>query len=83
MVPVGGAVEGAVVEVRHLGVVFVDEVLEHVVDAQLELIFNEEGQDLFDGQSVLMSSSVLPRTSTIVSLVLRFRFFSARSRVLS
>ena len=39
--PVGDAVEGAVAEVRHLVVVSVDEVVEDVVDAQLELILFE------------------------------------------
>ena len=53
VVPVGDAVEWAVVEVRHIGVVSVDEVVENVVDAQLELILIEEGQYLLDGQSVL------------------------------
>ena len=53
MVPVGDAVEGAVVDVRHLGVVSVEEVVEHIVDAQLELMLPEEGQDLCYGQSVL------------------------------
>ena len=53
VVPVGDAVEGAVVEVRHLGVVSVDAVVEDVVDAQLQLILLEEGQDLLYGQSLL------------------------------
>ena len=51
--PVGDAVEGAVVEVGHLGVVSVDEVVEHVVDAQLQLVLLEEGQDLLNVRSVL------------------------------
>ena len=51
--PVGDAVEGAVLEVRHFWVVSVDEVVEHMVDAQLELILLEDGQDLLYGQSVL------------------------------
>ena len=53
MSPVGDAVEVAVVEVRHLGVVFVDEVVEDVVDAQLQLELLEEGQDLLYGQPIL------------------------------
>ena len=53
MVPVGEAVEGAVVEVWHLGVVFVVEVVEDVVDAQLQLVLLEKGKDLLDGQPVL------------------------------
>ena len=43
MWPLGDAVEGAVVEFRHLGVVFVDEVVEDVVDVQLQLVLLEEG----------------------------------------
>ena len=53
MVPVGDAVEGAVVEVRHLGVVLVYEVVEYVVYAQLQLELLEEGQDLLYGQPLL------------------------------
>ena len=45
VVPVRDAVEGPVVEVGHLGVVFVDEVVEEVVDAQLQLVLLEQGQD--------------------------------------
>jgi len=53
VVPVGDAVEGAVVEVGHLGVVLVYEVVEYVVHAQLQLELLEEGQDLLYGQPVL------------------------------
>ena len=53
MVPVRDAVEGAVVEVWLLGVVSVDEVIEDVVDAQLQLVLLSEGQDLLDTQAVL------------------------------
>ena len=53
MVPVGDAVEGAVVEVWCIGVVSVDEVVEDVVDAQLQLELLKEGEDLLDGQTLL------------------------------
>ena len=56
VVPVLDAVEGAAgVQVGHLGVASVDEVVEHVVDAQLQLVLLEEWQDLIDAQAVIFS----------------------------
>ena len=43
----------AEVEVGHLGVVLVDEVVEDVIHLQLQLVFLEEGEDLLDGQPLL------------------------------
>ena len=42
MVPVGDAVEGAIVEVGRLGVVFVYEVVEYVIYAELQLVLFEK-----------------------------------------
>ncbi|MFM7980598.1 MAG: hypothetical protein ACKPKO_14895, partial [Candidatus Fonsibacter sp.] len=46
VVSVGDSVEGAVVEVWYIRVVFVYEVVEDVIDAWLELVLFEEGEDL-------------------------------------
>ena len=52
VVAVRDAKEGRVVEVGHVGVVFEDEAVEHVIDPQLQLVLLEERQDLVNGQSV-------------------------------
>ena len=52
VVAVGDAVEGAVVEVGHLRVVLVDQVVEDVEDPELQLVLLEEGQDLLDAQAL-------------------------------
>ena len=49
MVPVRNAIEGLLVEVRHLWVILVDLVVEDIIDPQLKFVFLEEGQHLLNG----------------------------------
>ena len=53
MIAVGDAVKGRVVVVQHLWIVFEDEVVEDIVDAQLQFVFLEEGKHFLYGQSLL------------------------------
>ena len=82
VVPVRDTVEGAVVEVGHLRVVLVDQVVEDVEDPELQRVLLEEGQDLRDAQSL---SDVLLRPAQDLqdgrSGDQVFCFFSGRSRV--
>lgn len=47
------AVRGAVVNLVHVKIVLVDAVVQHVVDLQFQLVFFEEGFDLFDALAVI------------------------------
>ena len=53
VVAVSDTKEGRIVEVCGVGVVLEDVVVEHVIDAKLQLKLLEERQDLVYGQSVL------------------------------
>ena len=53
MITVCDTEEGGVVEVGRVWVVLEDQVVEHVVDSQLQLVLLEEGQDLLNAQAIL------------------------------